>query len=132
MPLSDHEQRILDEIAKQLAEDDPRFAENVRKATPRSHALRRLRVAALGVVAGLALLVTGLFFGLENSSVTVGFGFAGFVVMLLSVLTGVRAFRALGTAVVLEARAKRERTPRRSLRERMDERWQRRLDDDGR
>lgn len=131
MPLSDHEQRILDDIAKHLSEEDPRFAESVRRATPRSHAMRRLRLAALGVVAGLALLFTGLFLGLENPSVTIGAGFAGFVVMLLGVLTGVRAFRTLGSAVVIEARERRERSQKRSLKERMDERWQRRMDGDG-
>lgn len=130
MPLSDHEQRILDEIARNLAEEDPRFAQTVRSATPRSHALRRIRLAALGLVAGLALFITGLFLG-ESNVITLGF--AGFLVMLASTLAGVRAFRALGNAVVLEVREKRQqRTPRRGFRERLDERWQRRLDGEGR
>jgi hypothetical protein len=130
MPLSDHEQRILDEIARNLAEEDPRFAATVRSATPRGHALRRLRLAAFGGVAGLALFGTGLFLG-EGNVIT--FGFAGFLVMLVSTLAGVRASRALGSAVVIEARQKREqREPRKGFRERMDERWQRRMDGDGR
>ena len=130
MPLSDHEQRILDEIARNLAEKDPRFAQTVRSATPRTHALRRIRLAALGAVVGLGLFVTGLFLGESN---VISFGFAGFLVMLVSTLAGVRAFRALGTAVVLEVREKRQqRDPRKSFRERMDERWQRRMDGEGR
>jgi len=132
MPLSDHEQRILDDIARRLSEEDPRFAESVRRATPRGHALRRLRLAALAVVAGLAILVSGLFLGLENPTTMIALGFAGFVVMLFAVLSGVRAFKALGTAVVVEARERRDRMSRKPLRERMDERWQRRIDRDGR
>lgn len=133
MPLSDHEQRILDEIAKQLAEDDPRFAESVRSATPRTHALRRLRLAGIGLVAGLTIFVTGLFVGLDNNLLTVVFGFAGFLVMLGSVLLGVRASRSLGSAVATDMRRRRGSSgPKRSVRDRLDERWQRRMDgDDG-
>lgn len=132
MPLSDHEQRILDDIAKRLSEEDPRFAESVRRATPRGHAVRQLRLSVLGVILGLGILLTGLFLGLEDPKLTIGLGFAGFVVMLLGALAGVRASRALGNAVVIEARQRRERTPKRSLKDRMDERWQRRIDGDDR
>jgi hypothetical protein len=133
MPLSEHEQRILDEIAKQLAEDDPRFAESVRTVTPRSHALRRLRLAAFGLVAGLVIFITGLFIGLENNLLTVVFGFAGFLVMLGSFMIAVKASRSLGTVVATDLRKKRSgQGPKKSMRERLDERWQRRVDGDER
>ena len=33
MPLSEHEQRILDEIERRLAEEDPRLVESVSRAS---------------------------------------------------------------------------------------------------
>lgn len=133
MPLNDHEQRILDEIAKQLAEDDPRFAESVRTATPRGHALGRLRLAVVGLVLGLCIFVAGLVLGLENGVLTIAIGFPGFLVMLGSILIGVRAFRSLGSAVATDLRQRREVSgPRRNVRDRLEERWQRRTDGDDR
>ena len=59
MPLSEHEQRVFDEIEQSLAED-PKFASAVRSHDPRHRGRRRMVVAGLIVVAGLALLVIGL------------------------------------------------------------------------
>ena len=58
MPLSEHEQRLFDQIERSLAED-PKFASAVRASDPRFHARRRLVVAAFVIVAGLALVVYG-------------------------------------------------------------------------
>jgi len=55
MPLSDHEQRILEEIERQLYEQDPKFARNVASRARKTHSTRNLRrgiaVFALGFVA---------------------------------------------------------------------------------
>src|SRR6188768_2590860 len=60
MPLSDHEQRMLDQIESALYAEDPKFASSVRGGTLRTvSARRRLKGAALFVV-GLALLVAGI------------------------------------------------------------------------
>ena len=45
MPLSDHEQRILDEIERRLAEDDPAFVEQVGRTDLYTHLARRIRLA---------------------------------------------------------------------------------------
>ena len=58
MPLSEHEQRLFEQIERSLAED-PKFASAVRASDPRFHARRRLLVAAVLVVAGLGLVVYG-------------------------------------------------------------------------
>ena len=58
MPLSEHEQRLFDQIERSLAED-PKFASAVRASDPRFHARRRLLVAAFVIIAGLALVVYG-------------------------------------------------------------------------
>ena len=74
MPLSEHEQRILEEIERRLAEEDPRLAHNVSRATVASHALRRIRWGIAGFVVGFILL---MFF-----QVSLWVAVAGFAVML--------------------------------------------------
>ena len=62
MPLSDHEQRMLDQIESALYAEDPKFASSVRGGGFRAPtARRRLQGAALFVI-GLAMLVSGVAF----------------------------------------------------------------------
>jgi len=75
VPLSEHEQRLFDQIERSLAED-PKFASAVRANDPRFHARRRLLVAAFVIILGLALVV----YGTVSSNTLLGV--AGFVVML--------------------------------------------------
>lgn len=96
MPLSEHEQRILDEIERRLAAEDPKFARATAVATPRGVASKRLRRSAVVFFAGLALLVAGLIAGLDNANLLVAFGLAGFLVMLSSIVLMVRAWKELG------------------------------------
>lgn len=74
MPLSEHEQRLFEQIERSLSED-PKFASAVRQSDPKFHARRRLILAGVGIVAGLALLV----YGTINNPIL---GVLGFVVML--------------------------------------------------
>ena len=46
MPLSEHEQRLLDQIERALYAEDPKFASTVRSTDLRTHMRRRLRRAA--------------------------------------------------------------------------------------
>ena len=59
MPLTPHEQRILEEIEKRLAEEDPRLVESVARATVTSHALRRIRWGIAGFVVGGGIAALG-------------------------------------------------------------------------
>jgi hypothetical protein len=88
MPLSEHEQRILEEIEKRLAEEDPRLVESVTKASVTGHALRRVRWGIAGFVVGLAML----FLFIVSISVAV----AGFVVMLGSGLVVYHYLKKMG------------------------------------
>src|SRR5256886_16332199 len=74
MPLTPHEQRILDEIERRLAEEDPRLVESVSRATVAAHALRRTRWGLAGFAGGFVLLV--LFVA------SIWFAVAGFALML--------------------------------------------------
>jgi hypothetical protein len=88
MPLTPHEQRILEEIEARLAEEDPRLVESVRKASVSSHALRRVRWGMAGFVAGFVLL---LFFVLST-----WFAVGGFLVMLASGLIVYHYLKRMG------------------------------------
>jgi Protein of unknown function (DUF3040)/Putative sensor len=86
MPLSDHEQRILAEIERRLLEEDPKFAHQVGSSF-RAHLARRLKLAVVGFVLGLVVLVVGVTLSY------VALGVAGFVIMLASVFLFVRTMR---------------------------------------
>ncbi|HEX4979984.1 MAG TPA: DUF3040 domain-containing protein [Acidimicrobiales bacterium] len=77
MPLSEDEQRILQEIERNFYDSDPAFAREVSTAALTRNASRNLRWAAVGFVAGLVLLIT-----LFAESVLLGF--VGFAVMVVS------------------------------------------------
>ncbi len=88
MPLSEHEQRILEEIERRLAEEDPRLVQSVAKATLAGHALRRIRWGIAGFVVGLALLPLIVW--------SVWFGLASFVFMLMSALVIYQYLKRVG------------------------------------
>ncbi|MBF9132853.1 DUF3040 domain-containing protein [Plantactinospora sp. S1510] len=122
MPLSEHEQRLFEQIEQSLAED-PKFASAVRASDPRFHARRRLLVAISVIIAGLALVVYG------TVSKTPLLGVAGFVVML-----GAAAFAMLSQRraqspdlhVVGGTTSRRVRGRRLSFVDRLEERWRQR------
>ena len=88
MPLSEHEQRILDEMERRLAEEDPRLVEHVSRTDLYSHLARRIRFAVLGFIVGFVLIL--LF------AVSVWVAATGFVVMVLSALLVYRYLGQLG------------------------------------
>ncbi|HYZ07583.1 MAG TPA: DUF3040 domain-containing protein [Pseudonocardiaceae bacterium] len=59
MPLSEHEQRLLEQIERALYAEDPKFASNVRGARLRSPSRRRRLQGIAVFVLGLVLLVVG-------------------------------------------------------------------------
>jgi hypothetical protein len=88
MPLSDHEQRILDEIERRLAEEDPKLVEQVGRTDLYTHLARRIRLSALAFILGIMLLL--FFFTLPLVAA------AGFVVMVMSALLIYRYLGQLG------------------------------------
>ncbi|KRE76850.1 DUF3040 domain-containing protein [Arthrobacter sp. Soil763] len=75
MPLSEHEQKLLEQLEKQLHEDDPKFASSMGSDPGRSWSTRHLVIGVLGAVAGILLLLLGV--TLQNIVV----GVLGFLVM---------------------------------------------------
>ena len=126
MPLSEHEQRLLDQIERQLYAEDPKFASAVRAHDLKSHLSRRIKRYAALVVLGLAGLLAGVF--VHN----VILGVAGFLVMLAGALVVVRSLQRLSrgdSPMPASRKAGKVKGPRLSLRERAEERFRRRFDD---
>ena len=88
MPLSEHEQRILEEIERRLAEEDPRLVEHVGRTDLYSHLSRRIRFAVLGFFVGFVMILLFV--------LSVWVAAAGFVVMVLSALLVYRYLGQLG------------------------------------
>src|SRR5882757_9858037 len=78
MALSEHEQRLLDQIEQALYAEDPKFAANVRSVRRRTLTRRWLPLSILGVIAGLAVVLIGL------TVKQVALGVVGFVLIVAS------------------------------------------------
>ena len=91
MPLSEDEQRILNEIEQKLKESDPHLALEVSSYTVYRHAFRNLKWALVGFVGGLVLMIATL-------STSFLLAFVGFLVMLSAAMMFERNARRLGRA----------------------------------
>jgi hypothetical protein len=140
VPLSEHEQRLLEQMERALYAEDPKFATSLRGKDPRSNFRRRVLLAVVGFVVGVVLLMTGLVAQVVAVSVV------GFLAMLVSVFFAVTSYRAVTTAAQLgvvegDAVRKPRSAPRKArgagtngqgLMQRLEERWNRRRDENGR
>ena len=59
MPLSEHEQRVLEQMEHAMEAEDPKFATAMRGRTPKARQRRRIMVGSIGVVVGLVLVDPG-------------------------------------------------------------------------
>ena len=60
MPLSEHEQRQLEQIEQALYREDPKFGRLVRSSDPRVHYKRKLVQASVGVLVGAGAIAAGV------------------------------------------------------------------------
>jgi hypothetical protein len=141
VPLSEHEQRQLEQIEQALYREDPKFGRLVRASDPRVHYKRKLAQGIVGVIAGGGLLAAGVV------THRLYFEAAGAALAALSLLWTVVCWRR-HVARVRPARPKavhgqggqgarsgpgRQRQTRRArMMERMEERWRRRQEGDRR
>lgn len=75
MPLSEHEQKLLEQLEKQLHEDDPKFASSMGSNPARSWSTRHIIMGVFCALAGILLLLVGV--TIQNIFV----GVLGFIVM---------------------------------------------------
>lgn len=138
MPLSEHEQHLLEQMEQALYAEDPKFASQMQGASARARLRRRAMLGGAVVVIGLVLVVLGVV------NETVWLGGAGFVLMVAGAafaFTPPKATRTkLGTVAsdgtvrprtVPTAARKPGRKPRGtgSFMQRMEQRWERRRHD---
>jgi hypothetical protein len=93
VPLSEHEQRQLEQIEQALYSDYPKLAQSVRAQDPRVHYKRRVVEAAIGFLIGVGLLLAGVI----SKIIPVGVG--GFLVMLACSMWALTSWRHMGGIV---------------------------------
>ncbi|MFD0905654.1 DUF3040 domain-containing protein [Actinomadura sediminis] len=139
MPLSEHEQRMLEQIEQQLYAEDPKFAHAVRSTNPQIHYKRRIVKSAVGFVVGVGVLMAGLV--INAGAATIAISVAGFLLMLASslwALTSWKRMAGIGDEPAREprrgrqgrqgGRESRQGRPKGTFMERMEERWRRRTE----
>jgi len=125
MPLSEHEQRLLEEMERNLYQNDADFVATVsgRRGKPN---YRLVVIGALLAVAGVAALVAGV---IVQQPVI---GVVGFGLMLGGVLLVLSPGRSSDDAPASGIPTSRSpRAPRSSWMTTMSERWERRQDERG-
>lgn len=128
MPLSDHEQKLLEQMEQQLLADDPRFATTMRdQRRARATSPRRGALGVTAIVAGLATVVLSLYFGrLWIGGLGIALMFGGLILALTgsrSLATGPRG--AKGSSSPGAARAASQGG---GFMQRLEQRWDRRRD----
>jgi Protein of unknown function (DUF3040) len=123
VPLSEHEQRQLEQIEQALYADHPRLARAMRSKDPKVHYRRRVILAAAVFLAGIGLLAAGV--------VTrhLMFVAGGVVVMVLAGVGAVASYRRLAGIVTERSSRRGRKAPKASgggMMERLEERWRRR------
>lgn len=78
MPLSEHEQKMLEQMEQALYAEDPRFASQM-KGSARSPNRRRIIIGACGAALGLGLVIAGV------ATEIIALGVVGFVLMVAGV-----------------------------------------------
>ena len=82
MPLSEHEQKMLEQLEKQLHDEDPKFADSMGADALRTFSTKHIVLGVLGVIVGVLVLLVGV--GIQNIFV----GVLGFLAMGASVYYG--------------------------------------------
>jgi hypothetical protein len=131
MPLSDHEQRMLDEIESALYAEDPKFASSVRGGTLRAPTTRRRIQGAALFVIGLAMLVSGVAFKATMIGTFPVLSVVGFLVMFGGVIFAITAPRRSKTSdrPASGGRQRRVKGSGGSFTSRMEDRFRRRFDE---
>jgi hypothetical protein len=124
VPLSEHEQKMLEQMEQALAAEDPKFASQMQGRSLAALQHRRWILGAVGVVAGLGLVLVGV-------NTTMWVGALGFAVMVAAAVFAVTPPRRARLAVVAgdgstTPAGGRKKKGQRSFMDRLDERWERR------
>ncbi|WP_267241219.1 DUF3040 domain-containing protein [Streptomyces sp. PR69] len=128
MPLSEHEQRMLEQMERALYAEDPKFATALEGSGLRTYTRRRVYQAVAGFLVGIALLMAGMV------AQQIWISVVGFLVMLgcaVLAVTGWRKAPKPGEQAPGDSAGRRQPRQRKSMMNRIEERWQRRRDEQG-
>lgn len=126
MPLSEHEQRMLEQMERALYAEDPKFATALEGSGLRTYTRRRVYQAVAGFLVGIALLMAGMI-----APQIWPLSVVGFLIMLGCAVLAVTGWRKAPKPGE-QARpvgGGRQARQRRSMMTRIEERWQRRRDE---
>ncbi|HEX4721042.1 MAG TPA: DUF3040 domain-containing protein [Pseudonocardiaceae bacterium] len=127
MPLSEHEQRLFDQIERALYAEDPKFASTIRGARLRPSRRRRIQGIALFVL-GIALLVCGMLLPLKVFEIPV-VSVVGFLMMFVGAVMTWAAMRHGDTPAGQGKDGREESKAQRSgFTQRMEERFRKRFE----
>lgn len=124
MPLSEREQRLLDEMERSLYQNDADFVSTVSQHRGRPN-YTILIVGILIALAGIGTIVTGVIVKLPL------IGVLGFVIVFVGALLAISPPKGAGSAPVEPMAAPPGKAKAGSFMDRMNERWDRRQDDRG-
>ena len=122
MPLSDREQRLLEQMEKALYAEDPKFASSLRRSgfTIAPGEKRHLIFGVLSLIIGLGLV----FASVATKNVIVGI--PGFLLLLTGFVFIARGLQEPVSAATPTPKKVRNRTKNSNLMSRLEERWQQR------
>jgi hypothetical protein len=133
VPLSEHEQRLLEQMERALYAEDPKFATSLRSASAGKASRGRAALGVLVLLAGVTLLMLGAILPL------IAMGVAGFVVMVIGATLTYMGLRGGPAAPAAEGDAAAGaaptaapgRAPKQSsgFMNRLEDRWRKRRDE---
>lgn len=122
MPLSEHEQKLLEQLEQQLHADDPKFANSMGSDSIRSLSTRHIVLGVLATIVGILVLLVGV------SLQAIPLGVLGFVIMGGGVYFATTRRAVAGVSVRGKKKGPKSRS---SFMSNLEERWdQRRRDQD--
>lgn len=139
MPLSEHEQRLLEQMERALYAEDPKFATSLRSASAGRASRGRAAFGVLVLLGGVTLLMLGAILPL------IPLGVAGFVVMVVGATLTYIGLRGRPAAAATEGEGEAapgaapgtpggpapRKAPKQSsgFMDRLEDRWRKRRDD---
>ncbi|WP_199548484.1 DUF3040 domain-containing protein [Streptomyces sp. N35] len=135
MPLSEHEQRMLEQMERALYAEDPKFATALEGSGLRTYTRKRVYQAVAGFLVGIALLMAGMV------AQQIWISVVGFLVMLGCAVLAVTGWRkapkpgeqapgaVAGQGGTAPPTTRRQGRQRRSMMDRIEQRWQRRREE---
>jgi hypothetical protein len=120
MPLSEHEQRLLDQMEQALASEDPRFISAFTGTRNRPAAPKNLGLSVVAVLVGVVLMLGGVV------AAQPALGIVGFVVIVAGIAAAVAAIG--NRADKSEGATASPKQTRTNFMQGLEERWDRRND----